>query len=361
MLVTAIVGICVGSSLTTVATVGLAFIGISQALDISLAITAGAIVSGAFFGDKMSPLSDTTNMASTILKVDLFEHIQNMMWTTVPAFLIALVIFGLISPNISSANFTEMELYQQGLLDTGMIHWYNALIPLSVLVIFSLFKVSALLSLAAGALSAILISFIHTIPSVGELFGILFSGYVSDTGVEQIDELLTRGGLESMFSTIGIILLALGLGGLLFKLGLVPRLFASIENMLRTVKSVIIGSALNAIGVNILIGEQYLSILLTAETFQPQFQKVGLAEKNLSRVSEDAGTVINPLVPWSVCGVFITGVLGVPTIEYLPFAFFCLLCLILTVLSGITGKTLTYTKSNTDAVPADSMDQSKMG
>src|SRR5699024_744449 len=118
---------------------------------------------------------------------------------------------------------------------------------------------------------------------------------------------------------------------------------------------------LNAIGVNILIGEQDLSILLTAETFQPQSQKVGLAEKNLSRVSEDAGTVINPLVPWSVCGVFITGVLGVPTIEYLPFAFFCLLCLILTVLSGITDNTLTYTKSNTAAVPADSMDQSKMG
>src|SRR5699024_9476697 len=253
-----------------------------------------------------------------------------------PAFLIALVIFGLISPNISSANFTEMELYQQGLLDTGMIHWYNAVIPLAVLVVFSIFKAPALLSLAAGAFSAILVSFVHAMPSVGELFGILFSGYVSETGVEEIDELLTRGGLESMFSTIGIILLALGLGGLLFKLGLVPRLFASIENMLRTVKSVIIGSALNAIGVNILVGEQYLSILLTAETFQPQFQKVGLANKNLSRVSEDAGTVINPLVPWSVCGVFITSVLGVPTIEYLPFSFFCLLSLVLTIIAGIT-------------------------
>src|SRR5699024_2979000 len=176
-----------------------------------------------------------------------------------------------------------------------------------------------------------------------------------------IDELLTRGGLESMFSTIGIILLALGLGGLLFKLGLVPRLFASIENMLRTVKSVIIGSALNAIGVNILIGEQYLSILLTAETFQPQFQKVGLAEKNLSRVSEIAGTVINLLVLWSVCGVFIIGVLGLLIIEYIPFAVDCLLCLSITEHTGIRCKTLTYTKTNTDAVLADSMDQSKMG
>lgn len=159
LIVTSVVGICVGSSLTTVATVGLAFIGISQALDISLAITAGAIVSGAFFGDKMSPISDTTNMASSILKVDLFDHIRYMMWTTVPAFLIGLVIFGIISPSISTANFSEMELYQQGLLGTGLIHWYNAVIPLAVLVIFSIFKAPALLSLTAGAVSAILISF----------------------------------------------------------------------------------------------------------------------------------------------------------------------------------------------------------
>lgn len=359
MVITAIIGICVGSSLTTVATVGLAFIGVSQALDISLAITAGAIVSGAFFGDKMSPLSDTTNMASTILKVDLFEHIKNMMWTTVPAFLVALVIFGFISPNISATNFSEMEVYKQGLLDTGLIHWYNAVIPLAVLVILSILKSPALLSLAAGAFSAILISLFHTVPSVGELFGVLFGGFVSETGIAEIDELLTRGGMESMFFTIGIILLALGMGGLLFKLGIVPRLFASIEHKLQSVKSVIIGSALNAIGVNVLVGEQYLSILLTTETFQPQFEKTGLANKNLSRVSEDAGTVINPLVPWSVCGVFIAGVLGVPTLDYLPFAFFCLLCPILTIIFGITGKTLTYTDIPMENQAIEPEEQSK--
>lgn len=362
LVITSVVGASVGSSLTTVATVGLAFIGISQALDISLAITAGAIVSGAFFGDKMSPLSDTTNMASTILKVDLFEHIRNMMWTTVPAFLIALIIFGIISPNISTANFGQMEMYQQGLLETGLIHWYNAVVPIAVLLIFSIFKAPALLSLAAGALSAILISFIHTVPSIGGLFGTLFGGYVSETGIEEIDSLLTRGGMESMFFTIGIILLALGMGGLLFKLGIIPRLFSSIERMLRTVKSVIVGSALNAIGVNVLVGEQYLSILLTTETFQPQYEKVGLANKNLSRVAEDAGTVINPLVPWSVCGVFIAGVLGVPTLDYLPFSFFCLLCPILTMLFGITGKTLTYSEAaSANPITEETVEKSKMG
>ena len=346
LIVTSIVGICVGSSLTTVGTVGLAFIGISGALDISLAMTAGAIVSGAFFGDKMSPLSDTTNMASSILKVDLFEHIKNMMWTTVPAFLIALVLYAFMSPNISSANFGEMEIYQQGLMETGLISWYNAIIPLGVLLVFSLMRAPALISLTAGIISALVLSVMHTAPSLGSIFGILFGGFVSETGIEQIDQLLSRGGMESMFFTIGIVLLALGMGGLLFKLGIVPRLFAAIESMLKNVKSVILGSALNAIGINILIGEQYLSILLTTETFQRQYEKVGLENKNLSRVSEDAGTVINPLVPWSVCGVFIASVLGVPTLSYLPFAFFCLLCPILTIFFGMTGKTLTYTKAH---------------
>src|SRR5699024_10433998 len=149
--VCAIVGVGVGSSLTTVGTVGLAFIGISEAVDVSLAMTAGAIVSGAFFGDKMSPLSDTTNMASSIVKVDLFDHIKNMIWTTGPAFMISLILFAILSPSIETANFGKMEFFQQGLLDTGLIHWYSAVIPLLVLFIFSLKKAPALLALAAGS------------------------------------------------------------------------------------------------------------------------------------------------------------------------------------------------------------------
>lgn len=348
--VTSIVGICVGSSLTTVGTVGVAFIGISGAIDVSLAITAGAIVSGAFFGDKMSPLSDTTNMASSILKVDLFTHIQNMAWTTIPAFVITLALFGIMSPEITTTDFGKMELFQQGLLETGLVHWYSGVIPLVVLLVFSIMKAPALLALAAGSVSAIGVSFINGFTPISELFGTLFGGFVSNTGVEEIDELLTRGGMESMLFTIGLVLLALSMGGLLFTLGIVPRLLASIEFLLKKVSSVIVASALTAIGINVLIGEQYLSILLTGESFQSQYQKVGLANKNLARVSEDAGTVVNPLVPWSVCGVFIASVLGVPTVVYLPFAFFCLLCPLLTIFFGITGKTLTYTEKKEEVI-----------
>lgn len=344
-IVTAIVGISVGSSLTTVGTVGVAFIGIASAIDISLAMTAGAIVSGAFFGDKMSPLSDTTNMASSILQVDLFDHIKNMGWTTLPAFIISFILFAILSPDISATDITNMEVFKQGLLDTGLVHWYAAVIPIAVLIVFSLMKAPALLALAAGTLSAIIVSFFHTIHPLKDLLGILFEGFTSNTGVEEIDELLTRGGMESMFFTIGIVLLALSLGGLLFTLGIVPKLLSAIEKSLKKVSSVIVASALTAIGINVLIGEQYLSILLTGETYQAQYKKVGLGAINLSRVSEDAGTVVNPLVPWSVCGVFITKVLEVPTVAYLPFAFFCLLTPILTILFGVTGRTLTYTTS----------------
>lgn len=340
--VCAIVGIGVGSSLTTVGTIGLAFIGISEAVDISLAMTAGAIVSGAFFGDKMSPLSDTTNMASSILKVDLFTHIKNMLWTTAPAFIITFILFAFLSPNMATTNFEKMEFFKQGLVDTGLIHWTSAVIPLLVLFIFSIKKAPALLALAAGSASAIIVGIFHQVPGLASLLDILAGGYTSTTGVSEIDELLSRGGVESMLFTVGIVLLALSLGGLLFTLGIIPRLLASIENMLNKVRSVVTASALTAIGVNFLVGEQYLSILLTTETYQAQYKKVGLSNINLARVAEDAGTVVNPLIPWSVCGVFITTVLGVSTIEYVPFAFFCLLSPVLTILFGWTGKTLTY-------------------
>lgn len=340
--VTAVVGISIGSSLTTVATVGVAFIGMATVLDLSLSITAGAVVSGAFFGDKMSPLSDTTNLASSIVGVDLFEHIRNMGWTTIPAFFLSLIFFGILSPSVTLSEVDKINMFQEGLLATGMIHWYT-IVPLVLLFVLTILKVPALMTLAISSASAVAISYFHHSYAASEVFSILFNGFKSTTGIEEIDALLSRGGMESMMFTIGLVLLALSMGGLLFTLGIVQRLLATIEGLLKKVSSVIAASALTAISINVLIGEQYLSILLTGQAFQSQYEKVGLAGKNLSRVMEDAGTVVNPLVPWSVCGIFISGMLGVPTMEYLPFAFFCLLSPILTVLFGFLGKTLTYT------------------
>src|SRR5699024_4752592 len=162
-----------------------------------LAMTAGAVVSGAFFGDKMSPLSDTTNMSSSILQVDLFAHIKNMTWTTIPAFIISFILFAVLSPSISASTFAAMEQFQSELLSTGLVTWGASMIPILVLIVFSIKKSPALLALAASSLTALIVAIFLKNAPLGKLMGIIFRGYESVTGFEDIDELLSRGGMES--------------------------------------------------------------------------------------------------------------------------------------------------------------------
>ncbi|HWK23097.1 MAG TPA: Na+/H+ antiporter NhaC [Ureibacillus sp.] len=338
-IITAIIGTAIGSSLTTVATVGVAFVSIAGAIDASLALTAGAIVSGAFFGDKMSPLSDTTNLAASIVNIDLFDHIKNMCWTTIPAFLISGVLYAVLSPSVEGVNNQTIESYQASLQATNFVHWY-AILPLLVLIVCTFKKVPAFLTLIFSSLVALFLSIFHTSLSISDYCEILYNGYVSEIGVEVIDSLLTRGGITSMFFTIMLVVLSLSLGGLLFALGIIQTLLVKIENLLKSVGALVTGTAFTAIGINLIVGEQYLSILLTGEAFKNQYRELGLHPKNLSRVMEDAGTVVNPLVPWSVCGLFIASMLNVSVIDYLPFAFFCLLSPILTIIFGWLNLTI---------------------
>lgn len=335
--VTAIIGMSIGSSLTTAATIGVAFISVSTALGLSDAITAGAVISGAFFGDKMSPLSDTTILASSTVHVDLFDHIRNMAWTTVPAFILSFLLFVLLSPAESAANFANLDLLKASLKDHDLVHWYS-LLPFVVLAVLAIKKVPAIPTLASGIATSLIVSlFVQKEIDLKGLMNTLFAGYSSNTGVEEIDSMLSRGGMDSMMFSVSLILLALAMGGLFFKLGILPALLAGISGMLNKVWSLVVWTAGTAITINFLVGEQYLSILLTGSSFKERYKKMGLHGKNLSRILEDAGTVVNPLVPWSVCGVFLTGVLGVDTLSYLPFTFFCLLSPVITMIFGITG------------------------
>ncbi len=342
-IITAIIGTAIGSSLTTVATIGVAFMSIGGAIDASLALTAGAIVSGAFFGDKMSPLSDTTNLAASIVHIDLFEHIKNMCWTTVPAFILSAIFYAVFSPSVGEIDANAISSYQSSLLDTNFIHWY-ALVPLVVLIVCTLLKIPAFLTLIISSFVALVLSTLHTSFSLAEYCEILYSGYVSHTGIEVIDILLTRGGISSMYFTIMLVLLSLSMGGLLFALGIIQTLLSKMEKLLTSIGALITGTAFTAIGINTLVGEQYLSILLTGEAFKQKYAEKGLHPKNLSRVMEDAGTVVNPLVPWSVCGIYIAEMLDVPVMSYFPFAFFCLLSPILTIVFGWLNITITKQK-----------------
>lgn len=335
-LVCSLLGLCIGSSLTTAATIGVAFIGMAAAMDFSLAITAGAIISGAFLGDKMSPVSDSTNLASGTVGVPLFEHINNMLWTTIPGFLISLIIFYFLSPNVKLARVEEIEVMTKALeMETNISIW--SLIPFIVVLVMALKKVSAIPTLSAGIISAAIIAFIQT-PNftVAKLADILYGGFVLKSGMDQLDSILSRGGIESMMFSVSMVLLALAMGGLLFELGVIPSILNAVQDSLTSVAKVISATVFAGISVNFLVGEQYLSVILPGKAFQQKYEDLGLQPKTLARVLEDAGTVVNPLVPWGVCGVFLTQVLGVSTLEYAPFAFFCLLCPLLSLISGFT-------------------------
>ena len=339
-LATAIIGIAIGSSLTTVATLGVALMSISNAFGLNPAITAGAIVSGAFFGDKMSPLSDTTGIAASIVGIDLFDHIKNMMYTTIPAFIVSAIAFTLMSLGQDAASLDGIESFRSSILATGLVHSYS-LLAFGVLILLSIRRIPAVLTLIYTSLASLLISKLHSSYSMGQLAKFFFDGFSMDGLSQDIGSLVSRGGISSMFFTMTIVILALSLGGLLFGLGIIPSILNSLNQVLDSPSRVSICVVATALGVNLIVGEQYLSILLAGKTFKPIYDQLGLHPKNLSRTLEDSGTVINPLVPWGVCGAFSTSMLGVATLAYLPFAIFCYTSLILTVVVGLTGLTMT--------------------
>ena len=303
-------------------------------------MTAGAIVSGAFFGDKMSPLSDTTGISASIVGIDLFEHIKNMMYTTVPAWLISAALMLWLLPNVAAHDMNSVEAFRAQLEATGLVHAYS-LIPFALLVVLALMRVNAIVAMLFTVVVALIVTYFHSTPDLKQLGAWFYSGYkLEGEAFKDIARLISRGGLESMFFTQTIVILGMSLGGLLFSIGVIPSLLEAIRAFLTNAGRATFSVAMTSVGVNFLIGEQYLSILLSGETFKPVYDKLGLHSRNLARTLEDAGTVINPLVPWSVCGVFISHALGVPVWEYLPYAFFCYLSLALTLVFGWTGLTL---------------------
>ncbi|MDO4997773.1 MAG: Na+/H+ antiporter NhaC family protein [Neisseria sp.] len=335
-----VIGVALGSGFTTCATVGVAFLGMASAFDANPAIVAGAVVSGALFGDKMSPLSDTTSIAASIVGVDLFDHIKNMMYTTVPAWLITAVLFVFLSGS-NSGDLSEVAALKTQLLASGLVHGYT-LIPFAVLIVLAVMRVNAIYTIAATIVSAIVITYTHSSPSLSQLGGWFFAGYKPADGMDlgAVGKLVSRGGLESMFFTQILVILALSLGGLLQGLGVLPALLDGVRHLLTKASRGVAAAAFTSFGINVLVGEQYLSLLLSGNAFAPEYKRLGLHPKNLSRTIEDSGTVINPLVPWGVYGGFLTGIFSMPVTDYLPYAFFCYLCFVLTLIFGFTGFTI---------------------
>ncbi|MCJ8010840.1 Na+/H+ antiporter NhaC [Paenibacillus sp. KQZ6P-2] len=333
-IICAIVGVTVGSSFTTISTVGIAFFGMGQIMGYDPAITTGAIVSGAFLGNNISPLSDTTNLASAIAEVDLFTHIRYNLRVVIPAAIISLLFFVLAGhSNVLSTGAEISELVNTLHSSFTISAW--TLIPVLVLFLCAWRKIPAIPTLLLCIGCTIIILFIyHPQTSFLDLSKLMQNGYVSSTGVESVDKLLTRGGIQSMMWSVSLILLALSLGGLLVELKIISTIISRISDFVSTKGKLILMTAISSMGINLLLGEQYLSIILPSEAFKPQFDQIDIPRKEMSRIVANAGAAFNALIPWGVSGVFITGTLGVSTLEYLPFAIFCFSAPIINILFG---------------------------
>lgn len=336
-LVCALVGAAVGSCFTVVSTVGIAFFGIGVTMNFNPALVAGTIVAGGIFGDKLSPLSETNNLAAAVVDTDLFSHMKTILWSTLPAALISTVAFAALGLGHNHADMSKINTTVAALNSDFHIS-IIALIPIILVFLCAAIKMAAIPTMLINIFVSAGMMFLNdTGLTINKAASIITNGFVAKTNNSEVNLLLSRGGIVSMMPTVALIVLTLSLGGLLVHLGLINAVMLPLSRHLNTPGKLVTAALATCIGVNIFVGEQFLSIILPGRAFKKTFNDGGLASGALGRILEDGGTVLNYLVPWGVGGVFIANTLGVPTIQYLPFVFFSLLCPVMSLISGLTG------------------------
>lgn len=330
VLLSAIIAISIGSSWTTAGTVGLSLVGIASASGLSVEITAGAVISGAYFGDKLSPLSDTTNLAAAVTTTELFEHIRFLLWTTLPAMLIAIVFFGVLSATASS----DIDHTRIASISEAVKRNYNltpiVLLPLLVTLMLAALRKPAFTSLLAGAATAAVVTLFYQPQLLAEngtletVWSVAANGFESSTQHESLDDLLSRGGMESMLNTVWLIIAAMFFGGMMEHSGSLKVLTTYLLMGVSSGPALMRRAGLTSFASNFVTSDQFLSIALPSRMYANQFTAMNLKSKNLSRVVEDFGTVTSVLVPWNTCGAFMAATLGVATQDYLWFCAFSL-------------------------------------
>lgn len=345
-LICCVVSLATGSSWTTAGTVGVALIGVAQGLGIPLPMAAGAVISGAYFGDKMSPLSDTTNLAPAMAGANLFDHIKHMAFTTGPSLLIALVLYTVLGLRFAGK---ELDASSISVITDTLKATFNInpflLIPPVVVIVLVVRKFPALPGLLVGAiLGAIFAAIFQSGINLGGIIDNLHYGYASETGVEVVDELLSRGGLDSMMWTISLILCAMSFGGVMEKAGFLEVLAQKLLSFAKGTGGLVLATEVSCVFTNAVAGDQYLSLVLPGRMFKTAFDEAGLAPKNLSRCLEDAGTITSPFFVWNTCGAFMYGALGVHPMAYAIYAFLNWINPIVSVFYGFTGITMEKAK-----------------
>lgn len=351
-LICAVVAMSTGSSWTTAATIGVALIGVATGMDLSLPITAGAVISGAYFGDKLSPLSETTNLAPAVAGTNLFEHIKYMMWTTVPSFVLSLILFVILGFNVEMANSADRIEQMQVLLNNEFTIGWFTLIPLFVLLILAISKVPAFPAVAIGAilggvwallfqqevvLSMLVNDHNEAIRGIMVVWTALFDGVTFNTPDANLNDLLSRGGMSSMLNTIWLIICAMSFGAVLERVGLLKRIVSICLKGATSAGDMVSRTILTCIGTNLVTADQYMAIVMPGRMYKEEFKKRHLHQLNLSRSLEDGGTITSPLIPWNTCGAYMHGVLGVHPFEYIFYAFFNLINPILAIIYAYLG------------------------
>ena len=349
----AVISVMTGSSWTTIATIGVALLGIGRAEGFPDGLIAGAIISGAYFGDKISPLSDTTVMASSVNRVPLFTHIRYMVFTTVPSIVITLIIFTVIGLVHSPAEATQIDLYTTVLTEKFRITPWLFIVPVLTLVLI-LRRMPALPVLAISVLTAAVTALIFQPDIIGSIgakvtegsrFRILLTGTVEsiyntvslETGHPEVDGLLVTRGMVGMLNTVFLILCAMCFGACMQASGMIARLARLLDPLTRTRTGLVASTVVTGTALNGIVSDQYLSILLTSNIFRGTFQERGYEERLLSRTVEDSATVTSPLIPWGSCGMTQATILSVPTLVYAPFCFFNLISPLMSICIAAIG------------------------
>jgi NhaC family Na+:H+ antiporter len=351
-IICSLVSICTGTSWGTVGTIGVALIGIARGLGIPPAPAAGAIVAGAYFGDKISPFSDTTNLAPAVARSNLFDHIKHMLWTTAPAWGLGLIVYYIVGRNYGNSNITSPQMTT---ILTTIEKNFNLnlvlLLPVAVIIYFAVTKKPTIPGIIISSFLASILAMVYQGKSLADVVLAMTVGHKSQTGVQVVDELLSRGGLQGMMGVTLIAFCAFSFGGIIQKTGMLGVILDRLLKVARTIGALVTANVISCITIAIMTGSSYLSILIPGELFAPAYQRRKLAAKNLSRILEDAGTVVVPLIPWSMAGVFMAGTLGVPTLKYIPWAVMCYAGFLVAILFGHTGLTMAPKIREDETIP----------
>ncbi len=367
LLITGLLALSIGSAWTVVGTIGVGLVGIASALGVDPNIAAGAVISGAYFGDKMSPLSETTNLAPAVAGTDLYTHIKAMMWTAVPSAIIALIIFTVIGMRQEvHAPLDLTEVLE--IIESSYTVGFLTLIPLLIVLIMSFMKVPAFPTIMIGALTGGLTAVIlqpdlviafagdpslsTPVAMIKGVWSAIATGFTIETGYAGMDDLFSRGGMSSMLSTIWLIIAAMAFGGVMEYAGLLGRLLQPVMNAAKSDRKLVGATGLTSIGMNLITGDQYMAIVLPGRMYREKYEERGISPETLSREIEDTGTITSPLVPWNSCGAYMSASLGIATFAYLPYAYFNLVNVLLSFAYAALGFRIGHVDADHELLPS---------